>query len=366
MQALQTLGHLRWSTQAPQIRPLPSHIKREFVQTESGDLELLVCDPKAGQAAKSGVFFVHGGYGSAGVWLEWMNYLYENNYPGRLYAYSARNHGASFAVSYLDMVFRTPLDAIASDLTACVDWAEKDNEGGKLVLVGHSSGGGLSQYCLANGLITAHALCLVGAVPHFGMLDMYWGWFKHDPFFPLRSMLHLGHPTSPLGTPDLVHGAFFGSAYPPHDVPDFMQWMPCYESMGWPVAMFGSFGRWLLGRNTWLGVSYILRKTELSRNAFERDAVCVMVGLQDMLLDMKVIRRVATEYREGLKKMRESQGASVDAGLPGELADVSGAISESKDGVRVVLIEGAGHHVQNDVQAGIAAEALLSWLKQVS
>ncbi|PIA93747.1 hypothetical protein CB0940_05196 [Cercospora beticola] len=366
MQAIRTLGHLRWSTQAPQARPLPPHIKREFVQTESGDLELLVCEPKSGQAAKSGVFFVHGGYGSAGVWLEWMNYLFENNYPGRLYAYSARNHGASFAVSYLDMVFRTSLNAIASDLTACVNWAESDNEGGKLVLVGHSSGGGLSQYCLAKNLVTAHALCLVGAIPHFGMLDMYWNWFKHDPFFPLRSMLHFGHPTSPLSTPDLVHGAFFGRKYPQQEILSFMRWIPWYESMGWPVAMFGSFVGWLMGKNTWLGVSYILRNIELSRNAFERDAVCVLVGLQDMLFDMRVIRRVATEYREGLKKMRESQGASVDAGFSGELAEVSGAVCESKGGVRVVLIEDAGHHVQNDVQTDIAAETLLSWLKQVS
>lgn len=113
LRALQTFSTLRW-TQQPQYRPLPSHTERKFVQTPNGPLELLACEPR--QPSENGMcpamFFVHGGYGCASVWLEWMTYLYEQDYPGRLYAYSIRSHGAGHAVSYLHMVFNTSLGDI--------------------------------------------------------------------------------------------------------------------------------------------------------------------------------------------------------------------------------------------------------------
>ncbi|KAF2166760.1 hypothetical protein M409DRAFT_54550 [Zasmidium cellare ATCC 36951] len=368
LQALQTLFTLRW-TQQPQFRPLPSHITRTFVQTPTGPLELLVCEPRkpSTRSTRPAISFVHGGYGCASVWLDWMTYLYEHDYTGRLYAYSVRNHGASHAVSYFQMVFNTSLDGITSDLVACMNHAQELNVNQSMTIVAHSAGGGLAQYALAKGLIRARALCLVDAVPHYGMADLYWNWFKHDPWFPLRSLLHLGHPSSPLYTPALVQGAFFGSKFDSRDVASFMQWMPCYESMGWPIGQFGGFWRWLRGRNAWLDIKDILRHIEVSRAEDEdKDSICLIVGLEDMMYDEGMRKRVANEYRqciydlESCKKIdRRSCGGAEEKV---EESDINGIISERERGVRVVLVQDAGHHVQNDVQKTDAARALWSFI----
>lgn len=287
----------------------------------------------------------------------------KQDYPGRLYAYSVRNHGASHAVSYFQMVFKTSLDDIAGDLVACVNRAQALNAGQSMTVVALSAGGGLAQYALAKGLIRARALCLVDAVPHFGMADLYWTWYKHDPWFVLRSMLHLGHPSSPLSTPALVHGAFFGSKFNSRDVAGSMQWMPCYESMRWPIGQFGSFWEWLRGRNAWLEVKDILRHVEVSRAEADEDSICVIVGLQDMMHDEGMRKRVAKDYRECIYDLDRSK--KIDRHTRGSAAEevgldsgVHGIISEREEGVRVVVVKSAGHHVQNDVQRANAGRAL--------
>jgi len=169
IEAITSLFTLSWHQQR-QYRPLPSDVTRSFVKTPGGDLELLTSQPKHRDPSAPAIFFVHGGCGSAGVWLEWMSYLHEA-YGGTLYAYSARNHGASYTVPYLRMVYGTPFTALAQDLTACIQAVEElEGKEGELVLVGHSSGGGLVQYGLAQSLFKCRALCLLDAVPHFGNL----------------------------------------------------------------------------------------------------------------------------------------------------------------------------------------------------
>lgn len=164
-----SLFTLRW-TQQRHFRPLPSAISRSFVPTAGGDLELLISKPKPPNSAALPIFFIHGGYGHAGVWLEWMTYLREAGYGGSTYSYSARNHGTSYVLPYFHMVYRSSIDDIADDVVACIQ-AARELEGGRdAVLVGHSSGGGLVQYVLANGRVKARALCLLDAAPHFGNL----------------------------------------------------------------------------------------------------------------------------------------------------------------------------------------------------
>jgi pimeloyl-ACP methyl ester carboxylesterase len=175
MEALKSLFTLGWRQQTPKQRPLPAHVERKFVSSPLGDLELLISRPKQHRPTDPAIFFAHGGYGSAGVWLEWMSYLHESGYGGNLYAYSARNHGGSYSVSYLRMVYGTHLDDIVSDFATCFHFAQDqetstNGNGAELVLVGHSSGGGVSQYALNHNMVRCRALCLVGAIPHFGAL----------------------------------------------------------------------------------------------------------------------------------------------------------------------------------------------------
>jgi pimeloyl-ACP methyl ester carboxylesterase len=174
MEAIQSLFSLGWRRQQPKLRPLPEHIKRTYVSTPGGDLELLISKSKSGESSGPAIFFLHGGYGGAGVWLEWMNYIHESGYGGTLYAYSARNHGASYSVSYLKMVYGTSFEDIVGDFKACYQRAGKEEalengSGGNIVLVGHSAGGGVAQYALSEGT-PCRALCLVDAIPHFGAL----------------------------------------------------------------------------------------------------------------------------------------------------------------------------------------------------
>lgn len=171
LEAIQSLFQLQWRQQ-PQYRPLPQNIERTFIPTRGGDLELLICPPSKGPILAPPIFFVHGGFGSAGVWLEWMLYLHQSGYPGTLYACSFRNHGASYSVPYLRMVYGTSFSDVVDDFKACLSAARRrEAENGHdedFIVVGHSSGGGLSQYALATGQINCRALCLVDSIPHFG------------------------------------------------------------------------------------------------------------------------------------------------------------------------------------------------------
>ena len=172
-EAFQSCWTLRW-TQQPQSHPIPSHVTREFVDTQAGKIELLVSYPQIPALSlpqKPPIFFVHGGNGHASVWLEWMTHLSET-YNATTYAYSLRNHGASFPVPYFKMVWGTSLDDLASDLiTAVADACRR--AGQEPIVVAHSSGGGLAQYCLSKGLFQARGLVLVGAVPHFGNVSYF-------------------------------------------------------------------------------------------------------------------------------------------------------------------------------------------------
>jgi pimeloyl-ACP methyl ester carboxylesterase len=162
---LKSYWTLRW-TQQRQYYPLPSNITRSFVKTPAGDIELLTAEPAKINPEAAPIFFVHGGNGHASVWLEWMMHL-SQTYGARTYAYSLRNHGASFSVSYLRMVWFTSLDDLADDLTASIQ-AATEKEGRAPIVVAHSSGGGLAQYIISKGRVQVRALSLVGAVPHFG------------------------------------------------------------------------------------------------------------------------------------------------------------------------------------------------------
>ena len=364
------------------IRPLPDHIKRTYVKTEGGDLELLICEPKTNQSHTTSshppIFFAHGGCGSAGVWLEWMTYLHEHNYSGTLYAYSLRTHGASYTLPYWRMVNRTSFEHLQSDFMACLNEAnqreQKQDPKVRLpILVGHSSGGGLVQSLLCSkspntSLRTkASGLCLVGAIPSYGSYDLYWNWLKQDPWFPIRSNFHLQHPNSPLSNDQLVHRAFFGHKFPLSQTWSFRKWMPAYESMGWPTAMVGnSFLAWASGQgNTWLSAKDIYANIQNAGDG--SDKVCVLIGKEDMMFRPTVWVRQCKEYREALQELKSDrkveelkEPVSIRSDKPIDAVTVN-----ANDGTRLVLVEDSGHHVQNDVHNEQAAEAFMQWANQV-
>jgi hypothetical protein len=77
--------------------------------------------------------------------------------------------------------------------------------------------------------------------------------------------------------------------------------------------------------------------------------------------------RIVREYRQGIQQLRESKKADVELekGTVGKSLQISQVILEgARGGVRLVEVEGAGHHTQNDVQWKEAVEALRRFCEQ--
>lgn len=67
------------------------------------------------------------------------------------------------------MLALTMKEVLATDVVAAIEAIEQREEGRRVVLIGHSSGGGLSQLILSEGLAKVQGLVLMAAVPNFGL-----------------------------------------------------------------------------------------------------------------------------------------------------------------------------------------------------
>jgi hypothetical protein len=141
--------------------------------------------------------------------------------------------------------------------------------------------------------------------------------------------------------------------------------MPAYETMMWPMAMMGSFRQWLKGSPSWLDVKQIVNHISGSSEASVEDRVCVMVGSKDVLMDVGMARRQVAEYREALvQRVDVPEAESGNEQQPQKETSIEGVTVESAGAVRLVVVDGAGHHVQNDLQREAGAEALLQFLRE--
>ena len=167
---------LQWSVQSNNFvaeSDLPSKTTRHFVQTSDGRLEVLVVEPPVTQQRREhALFFQHGAFGCASVWLPYTTYLSQLGYP--CYAISLRGHGASWVPGIVKM-WCTTKAVLAQDMVVGMEWAKSEEmrkRGSKtasIVLVGHSMGGGLVQYALSEELVTVTGLVLCGPAPGSGM-----------------------------------------------------------------------------------------------------------------------------------------------------------------------------------------------------
>lgn len=167
---------LQWCAPSPNppvpTRPLPEDMRRRYISTPHGPLELLSAIPTDTKSSKAPLFFAHGGFGCAEIWLSYMTYFSARGYP--CYAISYRGHGNSWHPGFWRMYF-TSRDIMAQDLVAGVKEVEtletaRTNAAEKVrvVLVAHSAGGALSQYVLSRGLVKVQGFCMLAAVPGFG------------------------------------------------------------------------------------------------------------------------------------------------------------------------------------------------------
>lgn len=303
--------------------PVADGLERHWLDTPGGQIEVLSATPPADTPVKGpAIVFCHGGMGGAFVWTEYMLYLAARGVP--CYAVSLRGHGDSWYPSYFRMVFATPRSALRGDLEAGIRWAQARQQGEAVMLVGHSSGGGLSQDLLAKRDIQVRALVLLDAVPCYGSFGVYMNWAKMDPWFTFRMIFHFWHSNSPLSHPILTRRAFFSENYPLASVASFMKRMNRYESYLWAFSMMRPFAT----------AKQVLANVLGAKSGGPR--MLVMAGTEDTLMTKNVTEETTAFYRE-----------AVDG--------------DAETAVRVEYVEGAGHHAQNDLQWEEGAAKLLKF-----
>ncbi|KAJ1303847.1 hypothetical protein OPQ81_008267 [Rhizoctonia solani] len=273
----------------PKLPSPPPGTHRYYLSTPAGHLELLYAlpgqtttDSPVEESWKAPILFLHGGFGSANCYSNFLPWFAERGHP--VYSLSLRGHGRSWRPSYWALYF-TPKHVLADDVAAALTFIRKRHpNAGPTTLVGHSSGGGLSQHVIDSGKGEGVGkLVVLAGIPSFGGWRVYLNWFILDPWFPIRILWDLYHPRSPLSSTQLVHRAFFSPSYPIEKVRTFEAEMSPFESMSWPSGMMFPF----ISRERLLA-------NLLVHNA--RAPLLTIGGSQDKLVSVPIMRRLAGLY----------------------------------------------------------------------
>ncbi|KAF8603364.1 alpha/beta-hydrolase [Ceratobasidium sp. AG-I] len=358
---------LTWSLPAERVLPpnpdplssrlprLPFGVYRVYISSPAGPLEVLYSLPSGGTLDspgrafwKSPVLFVHGGFGSADCFFNFLPWLSVRSYPA--YSLSVRGHGHSWYPSFWKMLF-TSKNAVADDVVSALKFIQTHHsEAGPVSLVGHSAGGGLIQHVMDSGRGTGVGkLAIIAGFPCYGGLKVYLNWFKLDPWFPIRLLKHFYHPRSPLSSTRLVHQAFFSPTYPIEKVRTFESAMPPYESLSWPIGMmfpFVSCARVLMN----LFASF---PSPLPLFTPKPSPLLVIAGQQDTLMGVPLMRRMAHMYAAtnvgigaGVRDVSKIQHY-LTSGVQDE-SDKEGEAEEGAVWFAEITAPGAGHNLMKD------------------
>ncbi len=181
-------------------------------------------------------------------------------------------------------------------------------------------------------------------------LPVYMNWWRLDPWFTIRMMLHGWHSNSPLSHPFLMKRVFFSDGYPDDKLAEFQSHMSSYESFLWPLGMIFRFvdPKKVLQNITGWGAG--------------KNRVLIMAGIEEKLMTKPVQEKAADTYRTAFSELvqdtkLEAHDDAVHA-LPGD-----GGMDSAGHGVELAWVPGAGHHLQNDTTWKIGAEKLLAFLR---
>ncbi len=161
-------------------------------------------------------------------------------------------------------------------------------------------------------------------------------------------VFHGWHPNSPLSHPALTKAVFFSRDVSDSYVLGFQRQICSYESFLWPVGMLGPFAN---PRTVVQQISGWGRHPRL----------LIMAGTEDRLMTPPVMQELAATYRDAFRqlaseKMTEAQGSE---------SVKEEALGNSGQGVRLCLVRGAGHHLQNDIQWEDGAGQLFEFYNQL-
>ncbi|PVH92789.1 alpha/beta-hydrolase [Periconia macrospinosa] len=330
--------------------PLPTSIQKTHIPTPSGPLELLYTtvttvtnSPSSNNNNLPPLLFAHGGFGSAAMWIPYMQFFASRGYA--CYAVSYRGHGGSWYPGFLGLVWGTTRGELAGDLGAGLKWVEEREKGGdgrrggggggggNVVLIAHSAGAALAQWMLARGVVRVRGFGMVAGVPGFGSFKVYTHWLPTAlPNFLYRAC----HPRYLLTTLRQIHTSFFTSSTPFRTVRAFAAHLSPYESMLWPLQSLLPFVR---GPDVLGSITGFRGEKE---NEKVRPGLLVLAAQHDVLCTPAILADAAGRYREAFK------------GMDGE------------GGVWFRVVEGVAHHLQNHEEWEGGAEVLLEWLNALA
>jgi pimeloyl-ACP methyl ester carboxylesterase len=165
-----------------------------------------------------------------------------------------------------------------------------------------------------------------------------------DPLFMLRLILQGYHPNSPLSHPALTKQAFFSEEVLDSYVEAFQRRLAPFESFLWPFGMMYPFATPTGVLASVLGSSKGLK-------------VLVMGGEKDIMTSPAVMRKLASRFREAVEGKGSQKGE--------KKSEEEKSMDATRAGVRCAILEGAGHHLQNDAQWKGGARKLLEFYEQV-
>ena len=90
-----------------------------------------------------------------------------------------------------------------------------------------------------------------------------------------------------------------------------------------------------------------------------------MAGTEDKLMGVRLMKDMTDEYREGIQQLSQRKKIECVESIQTPSSISKNVEQVIEGGVAMVVVEGAGHHIQNDVQADEAAEALKMFLDQL-
>ena len=146
-----------------------------------------------------------------------------------------------------------------------------------------------------------------------------------------------------------IRRIWFSPELPDESLDEHIQYMPRYEALGWTMSMltkFVDFPRVVGGIRGW--------DERPGQQACQR--IMILSGTEDPLIDPPMMHKLTTRYRQSVAE-------------PGDIEKIDEKLYEEDrgQGVRLVLVKGASHHFQNDVQsiAAVGAQRLLDFVQQL-
>ena len=202
----------------------------------------------------------------------------------------------------------------------------------------------------------SHSYPLLHLLTFINRTTVYLNWWRLDPWFSLRMIFHGWHPNSPLSHPALTRRIFFSDKQTDEYVEGFQKLACPYESFLWPLGMGYKF------------VSPVRILQQISGwGAGSQSRVLVLAGGEDKIMTHPIMERLAGFYRaayESVVGLKKIDGAADDGG---DVESVSGdgGLDTAGLGVRLCVVPGVGHHLQNDVDWEVGAAKLLAFYEQL-